>query len=88
MNREPNREVQAWTSWVNQEVIGYTGKSLFFYGNLLGFAGNLLVFTKKFFILISYYYVVNINNTNLMNWGSKPMEFYDVVIVAVFELYL
>ena len=29
-NWEPNREVQAWTSWVNQEVIGYTRKLLFF----------------------------------------------------------
>ena len=28
-NREPNWEVQAWTSWVNQEVIGYTRKLLF-----------------------------------------------------------
>ena len=29
-NRELNREVQAWTSWVHQEVIGYTGKLLCF----------------------------------------------------------
>ena len=47
-NWEPNREVQAWTSWVKQEVIGYTRKLLFFYRNLLVFDGNLLVFTEKF----------------------------------------
>ena len=36
-NQEPNQEVQALTSWVDQEVIGLTGKLLAFYMKLLFF---------------------------------------------------
>ena len=36
-NQEPNQEVQALTSWVDQEVIGLTGILLAFYKKLLGF---------------------------------------------------
>ena len=36
-NQEPNQEVQALTSWVDQEVIGLTGMLLAFNKKLLGF---------------------------------------------------
>ena len=36
-NQEPNQEVQALTSWVDQEVIGLTGMLLAFYKKLLFF---------------------------------------------------
>ena len=36
-NQEPNQEVQALTSWVDQEVIGLTGMLLVFYKKLLFF---------------------------------------------------
>ena len=56
MNREPNREVQAWTSWLNQEVIGFTGKLLFFHSKLTGFCQEVTGFYQEvFFIYISYH---------------------------------
>ena len=49
MNREPNREVQAWTSWLNQEVIGFTGKLLFLHSKLTGFCQEVTGFYQEVF---------------------------------------
>ena len=53
--------------WLYREVTVY-------YRNLLGFAQNFLFFTKKFFILISYHYLVNINVTRFAALGSHPLN--------------
>ena len=62
MNREPNREVQAWTSWLNQEVIGFTGKLLFFHSKLTGFCQEVTGFYQKVF---SYTFLIILDNINI-----------------------
>ena len=47
---------QPRSNWLYREVTD-------FFTNLLDFAGNLMGFTKKFFILISNNYFVNINTS-------------------------
>ena len=83
-NRELNQEVQAWTSWVNQEVIGYTRKLLCYYRKLLFFAGNLLVFTKQFVLSIYHRYLVNINITRLLHWRYQN----ELILMPFLSLYL
>ena len=81
-NLELDREVQAWTSWVYQEVIGFTGKLLFFHSNLLVFAGKLLFFIKKFFHIhfLSLSWKHQYQKINCI--GVKPIDFY-VIVFAV-----
>ena len=73
MNREPNREVQAWTSWLNQEVIGFTRKLLFFHSKLTGFCQEVTVFYQEVF---SYTFLIILDNINIKRsiaLGSNPL---------------
>ena len=57
-NQEPNQEVQALISWVDQEVIGLTGILLAFYKKLLFFYQDNR---------LNYDYYVNNNTMSLFD---------------------
>jgi len=75
MNREPNREVQAVTSWLNQEVTGFTEKLLFFHSKLTGFCQEVTGFYQEVFSYTFLIILDNINIKRLIPLGSNPLIF-------------
>ena len=69
---------QPRSNWLYQEFTVFLEEVTVF---LLGIYWFL---PRRFF----YHSLVNINITRLITLGSKPVDFYAVVVVAVFELSL
>ena len=88
MNREPNREVQAWISWLNQEVIGFTGKLLFFHSKLTGFCQEVTGIYQEVFSYTFLTILDNINIKRLIALGSNPLIFMLLLLLDFSCLWL